>query len=763
MTHHRHLVLILAIALAAVAPHYVCAREVKTDLRAEATAATIPGGGSTPTPRSRPPTDVTTERVAATAKRAVSYLANGRAREAIAVLEQAREQAAVISGPAARSLALVAVSDGYLLVRRLDEALDVAEDAVRLARQAGGASVLAAALNQLGNVSHTRASPGEALGRYREALALAGQASDMVLAAKVRENAIRALIALERESDAAALLDPALDAARRLAQAKDRLRSLIALGHLAQRLAGSVLAQRAELTAAAHAALNEAFALAETTRDVRGKSYAAGHLGELYLAARRFEDAAFLLQQALFFAEERAAPELVVRWQREIGRLRVAQGAMDEAEVAYSHALDELKAIQPALVFGERGSPRLFRESVGEIYLEFAELLLRRARSGVPTLERQAALRHVRRVMEDFKAVELENHFRDDCVAAQRELNRTLEIDHLLAPGTATLYPVVFADRTELLLSLADGTIMAFGTVVEAGELARTAIEFREAMDPGSNPRRLRNASRRLYDWLIAPIEATLHGARVETLVIVPDDVLRTVPFAALHDGEKYLLERYTLAVSPGLALTARSEPRVAQAPALLAGLTDAVQGFDALPHVAEEIDRVASIVGGKQLVDRQFSKRSLIDELNRTPFGIIAFATHGEVRGDPTQSFVLTHDDRLSFDELERFIRISEFRDQPVDLLVLSACDTAIGDERAALGLAGVALKAGARSAMASLWSVNDRSTAQLVPAFFKNLSRPAVSKARALQLAQRQLLADPDFAHPYYWAPFILIGNWQ
>lgn len=128
----------------------------------------------------------------------------------------------------------------------------------------------------------------------------------------------------------------------------------------------------------------------------------------------------------------------------------------------------------------------------------------------------------------------------------------------------------------------------------------------------------------------------------------------------------------------------------------------------------------------------------------------------------DPASSFLLPYDDRFSLDELDSLIRTSEFREQPVDLLVLSACETAVGDERAALGLAGIAVKAGARSVMASLGAVNDQSTATLVPAFFESLAQPGVSKARALQLAQRKLLAETSTAHPYYWAPFILIGNW-
>ena len=110
----------------------------------------------------------------------------------------------------------------------------------------------------------------------------------------------------------------------------------------------------------------------------------------------------------------------------------------------------------------------------------------------------------------------------------------------------------------------------------------------------------------------------------------------------------------------------------------------------------------------------------------------------------------------------LERFMSLSQYRDQPVELLTLSACQTAAGDDRAALGLAGVAVKAGARSVLATLWFINDQASAQLVTEFYRQLRDPDVSKAKALQQAQVQLLSDRRYQHPGYWSPFLLIGNW-
>jgi CHAT domain-containing protein len=162
-------------------------------------------------------------------------------------------------------------------------------------------------------------------------------------------------------------------------------------------------------------------------------------------------------------------------------------------------------------------------------------------------------------------------------------------------------------------------------------------------------------------------------------------------------------------------------------------------------------------------LQDHRFVVRELEDSLARTPYSVVHIASHGEFSGDPDESFLLTYDGRLDMDGLEQLIKLSRFRDEPVELLTLSACRTAAGDDRAALGLAGVAVKAGARSALATLWFINDQASSLLVTEFYRQLSTaPTPSKARALQLAQRTIKADLRYRHPAYWSPFLMIGNW-
>jgi CHAT domain-containing protein len=142
--------------------------------------------------------------------------------------------------------------------------------------------------------------------------------------------------------------------------------------------------------------------------------------------------------------------------------------------------------------------------------------------------------------------------------------------------------------------------------------------------------------------------------------------------------------------------------------------------------------------------------------------YSVVHMATHAQFESDYRRSFLLAHDDVITMDQLEDVMGSQRFTDHPVDLLVLSACQTAAGDERAALGLAGVAVKAGARSALASLWFVNDESTALLIGEFYRQLATDA-GKAAALRGAQLRLLNDERYAHPAYWAPFLMIGDWR
>ena len=178
--------------------------------------------------------------------------------------------------------------------------------------------------------------------------------------------------------------------------------------------------------------------------------------------------------------------------------------------------------------------------------------------------------------------------------------------------------------------------------------------------------------------------------------------------------------------------------------------------------YVGEELEALHKLYGGTVFENQQFTVAGMEKDLGETPYQIVHIASHGQFDSDPNKTFLLTYDGRLGMNKLEQILGLSRFRTDAVELLTLSACQTAAGDDRAALGLAGVAIKAGARSALATLWTVNDPASAQLVVDFYRALLDPAVSKAKALQQAQLELLKDARYRHPSYWSAFLLIGNW-
>lgn len=530
---------------------------------------------------------------------------------------------------------------------------------------------------------------------------------------------------------------------------------LIHLGR-SQRLMAISKSHRNSALLSAHALLKRARGLAVGSGDARAESYALGNLAELYRVERRHRESLYLASLALSAAERAEAPESSYRWHWLSGRLLWAEGRASEALRSYRRAVGILTETRQEALVTERGGA-FFRRSVAPVYRGLADALFKSADlidepSGAGLL-----LREGRQVMEQFRAAELRDYFGDPCIAELEAAERSLDE---VSDTAAVVYPVPLRDRTELLVSTPIGMQRH---VVEVGrrKLERTARAFRMALQQPESDDYLA-LGRQLHDWLIAP---WLNGAieqGVETLVLVPDGALRSIPLAALHDGERFLIERVAVAVAPGLDLV---DPQPLQREGLnllIAGVSESVQGYPAIPKVADELSAVAALHGGVVLLNGEFSSARIAESLAQTQPSIVHVASHAEFGGKPENSYLLTHDGRLSLAELGNVIGVARFREQPLELLVLSACQTAVGDDRAALGLAGAALQAGVRSVMGSLWSVSDEATYRLVENFYRALKSPELNKAAALQRAQRELLGQAAFAHPVYWAPFLMISNW-
>jgi len=489
---------------------------------------------------------------------------------------------------------------------------------------------------------------------------------------------------------------------------------------------------------------------ARQLNDKRAESYALGQLGHLYMQTQQWLEARELTEEALSLAQGIQATEIAYRWQWQLSQILQHQGNLTGAIAANREAVHTLQSLRSDLVAINPDVQFSFRETVEPIYRNLVELLL----SNQPTPEH---LTQARETIESLRLAELENFFREACWQVQRQA-----IDQI-DPQASVIYPIILPNHFAVIVSLPGKPLRYFQTDVAQTQIDSTIDQLLQALNPvWSNRERLR-LSQQLYDWLIRPIEPELKENEIKTLVFVLDGALRNLPMAALYDGQQYLIENYNIALSVGLQLIEPRSLLPQQLKALTAGLTEARDGFPALPAVKLEVENIAAQIPTKVFLNQQFTHQTLQEQIEATPFPVVHLATHGQFSSKAENTFLLTWNSRIKVKDLDQLLQTRQRQNtNPIELLVLSACQTATGDKRAALGLAGLAVRSGARSTLATLWSVNDESTAQLMVEFYRQLTQSQVSKAQALRQAQLTLLRQPNYQHPFYWAPFVLVGNW-
>jgi CHAT domain-containing protein len=603
-----------------------------------------------------------------------------------------------------------------------------------------------AAENARGNELARRGEFAAARAAHAEAERAARAAGDPELALRAGANAARDALELGQRETARAELAALVVAARALPAGESRAQLLL---HLGRSQAGAQDGRAAVET------LRAAAAAAQQAGDERLHSFALGWEAELYERAGRRAEALDLTRRALFAAQAADAPDALYRWQWQLGRLRLADGDSEGALREYRAAaatLARMRAEGSAPLAGDRS----FARDVEPLYDGLVDLLLQRAQAAEEASARQALLAEARNTIEDQKAAELRDYFNDECLDSERRAAPES------LPGALVVYPILLPDRTELVIGTPSG-LESVSVPVGREALATEVRALRAKLEKRTTRQYLPHAQR-VYDWLIRPLEPKLADPALAVLVFVPTGPLRTIPIAALHDKatNRFLIERVPLAITPGLSLTDPRRIDRANVSLLSAGISQGVQGFAPLENVPAELSAVNASFPGETLLDEQFAVARFERELGGRPFGIVHVASHGEFTADISQSFLLAWDGKIAMTELASLVGTTRFRTQPLELLTLSACETAAGDDRAALGLAGVAVRAGARSALATLWAVNDQASADLLAEFYRQLADPEVSRAQALQRAQLAVLRTHRWRHPGYWSPYLLISSW-
>ncbi|MBW4624221.1 MAG: CHAT domain-containing protein [Brasilonema octagenarum HA4186-MV1] len=520
--------------------------------------------------------------------------------------------------------------------------------------------------------------------------------------------------------------------------------------------------------------LASAVQMAQSLLDLRAESYALGTLGNLYQINQQFTDARKLTEKALVIAQNLHASDIVYQWQWQLGRIYKQQGNQKTAIAYYSEAFNTLQTLRSDLVAINPDIQFSFRESVEPVYRELVALLLQTENESVQHQENQKPenkkpenqknLQQARVVMESLQIAELDNFFRSACLTAKQELDPIVDKK---APLSAVFYPIILPDRLDVILKLPNQNLRHYKTVVAKDKVEGVVENLREYLRDVTRTSQVKQLSQQIYDWLIQPAEAELSQSGIKTLVFVLDGALRNIPMSVLYDKqhEKYLVEKYAIAVAPGLQLLDPKPLQQVKLNTLVAGVaaerTIENRKFPPLENVPQELQQIQSEVPKtEELLNQKFTEHNLQKQLQSAPFSVVHLATHGEFSSDPEKTFVLTWDKLLKVKEFDNLLRVRDTkRSSTIELLVLSACKTAVGDKRAALGLAGVAVQAGARSTLATLWSVDDEYTANLMSQFYQEL-KAGVNKAEALRRAQLAVFTEEK--SPYFWAPFVLVGNW-
>ena len=492
---------------------------------------------------------------------------------------------------------------------------------------------------------------------------------------------------------------------------------------------------------------------AQQLQYAKAESYGWGLQGRVGELLKDWDRADRLTIEALTIAETLNAPEIAYLWQWQLGRINRARGNRENAISNYQQALTLSNSLSREIANLNHSVQYSFRDRVEPVYREAVALLLEASPGETVSQEN---LIKARETIESLQIAELNNFFREACLT-----EKPVSIDSV-DDRAAAIYPIILSDRLVTIVSLPHKPLTYYSIPITQTKLEATIKQLRQTVVVRSR-RSFYQPATELYQWLIEPIEGLLAQSNIETLVFVPDGAWRNVPFAALYDGNSYLIEKYNLVLNPGLQLLSPRSLQETKLKTIAVGLTEERDNFAALEYVRLELAKIQKQVKSSILINEEFTAEALEEEIKYSDYPIVHIATHGQFSSSLDNTFLLAWDRRINIKQLNQILQTrTEARREPIELLILSACETAAGDRRAALGLAGMAIQAGAKSTIATLWSINDRATAELMNVLYREMSTKSLDKVKAIRQAQLSLLNEPQYKHPFYWAAYTTIGNW-
>ncbi|MDV2998341.1 MAG: hypothetical protein N4J56_008046 [Chroococcidiopsis sp. SAG 2025] len=634
----------------------------------------------------------------------------------------------------------------------LEKSQQTLQQSLKIASELSDSQAIADVLLSLGNTARAERDTQAAIGYYQQA---ANATNSPITRINAQTNQLRLLLGTQQIGAVKALLPQIQTQMSDLPLSRTAIYARINLAESLMQFNQKIATDSPSWLDIAQI-LSTTVQQAKSLQDGRTQSYALGVLGHLYEQTQQWSDAQNLTQQALFLAQTIDARDIAYRWEWQLGRLLKARGDILGAIAAYDRAVKSLQSLRYDLVAIAPDVQFDFRDRVEPVYRQLVGLLLQPQEN--PTS--QANLQKARETIESLQLAELDNFFREACLDTVSQIDRVIDQKDQTA---AAIYPIILPDRLEVILKLPQKPVLHYTAAVAQPQVEKTLDALRQNLIEPDTPIEAKSLSQQIYNWLIQPAANDLAQSQIKTLVFVLDGALRNVPMAALYDGKQYLIEKYGIAIAPGLQLINPQPLQEEKLEAIAAGLSQPRQGFSALPNVKLELAAIRTEIPSNVLLNNEFTSTALQNQINSLPFPVVHLATHGQFSSKAEETFIVAWDKRIYVNELDNLVRNREQnRPDAVELLVLSACETAAGDKRAALGIAGVAVRAGARSTVASLWSLNDESTAALMSEFYRELADRSLTKAEALRRAQLSLLQNPKYQRPLFWAPYVLLGNW-
>ena len=719
----------------------------------------------------------------------------GNIQLSIGLLNKAWEAASSLDE---RTRAAAELGASLLQARRLDDAEEFLKIAYANFSYPGKASV---ALD-LGNLAVARKNNKLALQYYLEAETNAGES----LATRISAALNRARIG--QEVDRLSALAPIIKDIENVASLNARARLYLNLGLQAKQILPQGLAL-------AYQSIHSAYTLAPKI-DKRLALEAFDALAQLYEDQGRTDEAKALTRLALTRVtagkESVNVQDILVRLEWRDGRLLRREGRTIEALAAYQNAAMHLEGIRQDIPIEYENGRSSFQETLRPVFTGLADVTLIAAANS-PGQE-QKLYRQAIHALELTKQSEMQDYLGDRCSVDAVGSGMSIQ----MPARTAALYPILFDDRVELLLETNSGIVRRTSNIggAAAGKLALTLAKAL----PNYSSRGYLSSAQQLYDAILRPIEGELAKQNIETLIVVSDGPLRLVPIGALHDGEKFAIERFAVTTVTGLSMTDVQVSKTSTGSSLLAGLSEpgtvvskltsanvesmltgapavnptetrsgpqvrsirsrggpaAVAGKNedtarvtqlkemlALPGAKEEIQSLGKIMPNVSMLNEAFTLEQFGKAVGSGDYRILHIASHGVFGGDANSSYIMTYDDLLTMNRMDFLLRDRESDTNPIELLTLSACETAEGNERSPLGFSGAAIKAKAKSVIGTLWPVGDEAARKIMEKFYEGYTRGKLSKSAALRNAQRELLRDDNLSHPFFWAPFVVIGNWM